>query len=153
MTSGGDVDYQGQLEAHLLVAYVTAAAEDLVEHHESAAGWALDEALTQLAAEHLRLREPDFSSNQTEVAALCRALGPRLELSDLVLRAMRDVAPETSKPESLAEERRTRLQNIEELISCLKSTAAGDSASAAFVRDVFAQASELLMREDADVAV
>lgn len=137
------------LSPHLLVAYVSAAASQLVETGQNRLEWAIDEAVGQLEAEQVRLLDTFGGHHTQRVAALSRELGPVLEFSDLVLRAIAGSTEDQQRPSdasiSPSVERAERIESLASVVEALKQAASGDPASALVVRDVFAQATDLVV--------
>src|SRR5664280_2509417 len=125
----------------LLVTYVSAAADDLLNEGATSYSWALEEAAQLLQAEQARMTDPLCRKPAPEIAALSRSLGPVDELSDLVLRAISD-GPSGLPPASKREQRLGALQQIIEL---LDECAAGSVDAQRRVLEVFSAATEIVL--------
>lgn len=139
---------ESNLSPQLLVAYVSAAAAEIVDTGGDNLDWAMLEAVDQLEAEQVRLNDSFASALPPRVAALSRGLGPVLELSDLVLRAASgtvDIPTGSGAKPSPAEERTHRMAALARIVDALKAAREGDRDKAIVVRDIFARSTDLVV--------
>lgn len=126
----------------MLVTYVGAAADAIVEGAAPSFHWALEEAAQLLEAERLRLTSRAPQDPSATVLALSRNLGPVYQLSDLILRSAAADEPQHASP---AAEREARLRLLDQILASLKQATLGDVDAARQVAETFRSATNLAL--------